>query len=112
MCFGSKSTAAVGMDSKKSFGDFAATTAVAMPAPGKTQFEVFGGTEPDVPVTRFKLESTSEGGVRLVAVDKYGFTLRAGNILEINSAGKLYLNMSINESLGLRLDHVGRLLKD
>lgn len=69
------------------------------------KIEVFGEAKPEEKVLRLKLVEMPEG-VRLVAVDEYGRTVSAGNLLTINETG-IKLNSSVSTFLGLPLDSRG-----
>jgi len=75
-----------------------------------TIFEVYKEKEikKKVVITKFKLEQGS-GVVHLVAVDDDGHRVTAGYILKITRAGKLYIQPSINASLGLQITGEGKI---
>ena len=71
------------------------------------KFKVFDASrEPEV---LFKLEECS-WGIRLVACDGEGNILPSGYILDIMGDGTLYCNTGVNNSIGLKLNSMGRVV--
>ena len=58
---------------------------------------------------RLALEADGNGGVTLIAVDKDGEIVDAGNLIKICKDGTFYREGSVNETLGFKLDKDGRI---
>jgi hypothetical protein len=60
-------------------------------------------------VLRLRLIKSASGCVILEAVDKDGYRVQGGSILEITVGGACWRKCSVNSNLGLCLDEAGRI---